>query len=294
MHSMLFTLFQSEWSEVLAHQATRLNCMSQACQGQGPTKRRDLGRMLLVHDKYQIIFCSVPKVGSTTWKRVLGILSHNVTEANIMEKSLDLGGSNPSEYVHTQHFYNRIGLKPLSRYSLSESIWRLQNYFKFMFVRHPLERLTSAYKDKFLTPSPRPFFKLIRQYIRKHFAFKGDIPFNVFLRFVISDHKSPKVSTVTEDHWQTFDQLCSPCFVKYDFIGHLETFQEDSQFLLKNVLGYTGGQDDISRLFNPVHGPVSKNAKPVNYDQVPGSLLKQIQTVFEEDSKLFCFDGMNE
>jgi len=49
--------------------------------------------------------------------------------------------------VHS-HKVDRF-IPPLDRFSLQKREEIMRNYFKFMFVRHPFERLISAYKDKF-------------------------------------------------------------------------------------------------------------------------------------------------
>lgn len=40
------------------------------------------------------------------------------------------------------------GYKYLSSYPKEQQIFMLKTFYKFMFVRHPLERLLSAYRDK--------------------------------------------------------------------------------------------------------------------------------------------------
>ena len=40
------------------------------------------------------------------------------------------------------------GYKYLSEWPAEEQIQMIKTYYKFMFVRHPLERLLSAYRDK--------------------------------------------------------------------------------------------------------------------------------------------------
>ena len=41
-------------------------------------------------------------------------------------------------------------LLPISNYSQPEQERMMRNYFKFMFVRHPFDRLVSAWRDKFV------------------------------------------------------------------------------------------------------------------------------------------------
>lgn len=45
---------------------------------------------------------------------------------------------------HRLHVFRR-----LDNYTSEEIRYRLDNFMKFMFVRHPFERLLSAYRNKF-------------------------------------------------------------------------------------------------------------------------------------------------
>ena len=83
--------------------------------------------MLAVNDNLKLIYCVIPKVGTTTWKRVIA-------------KSREI-----------QPRINRwILWKRLSNYTEEKRNERLKTYFKFVFVREPLQRLLSAYKNNFL------------------------------------------------------------------------------------------------------------------------------------------------
>ena len=78
---------------------------------------------MIVEDAHKIIFCSIPKVASSTWKRVL----------------VDLQELKQKVYVHQPRLWRRLG-----EYSEEGQSHRLKNYFKFMFVREPLHRILSS------------------------------------------------------------------------------------------------------------------------------------------------------
>ena len=82
------------------------------------------------------------KVACTNWKRVMLLLTGKLNVSNI------------SELAHFPVHYQLQSkyLVPLSRYNSTEIRRRLQNYFKFLFVRHPFERIVSAYEDKLVAP----------------------------------------------------------------------------------------------------------------------------------------------
>ncbi|KAJ7348760.1 Carbohydrate sulfotransferase 14, partial [Desmophyllum pertusum] len=86
-------------------------------------------RFIVVDDENKIIYCTVPKVATSTWKRILG----------------DLRGLKQGINIHQWDLWRWL-------YQYTEEEWtqRLQTYFKFVFVREPLNRLLSAYKNKFI------------------------------------------------------------------------------------------------------------------------------------------------
>ena len=95
---------------------------------------RDL-EFILVDDENKIIYCTIPKVSSTTWKRVLG----------------DLRGLDRNiKRIHRRNLW-----RWLYQYTEEERLQRIETYFKFLFVREPLHRLLSAYKDKFIARDRR-------------------------------------------------------------------------------------------------------------------------------------------
>ena len=63
------------------------------------------------------------------------------------------------------------GYKYLSEWPPEEQIEMIKSYYKFMFVRHPLERLLSAYRDKVRgehRPEHRISNMFANRWIRKH------------------------------------------------------------------------------------------------------------------------------
>jgi len=88
---------------------------------------------LIVDDEHKLMYCSVAKVASTTWKKLLMILS---------------GMSNATNYEDVDGMNAHRSLRRLGHYSSKEASYRLRTYKKFMFVRQPFERLLSAFNSK--------------------------------------------------------------------------------------------------------------------------------------------------
>ena len=115
------------------------------------------------------------------------------------------------------------------------------NIFKFMFVRHPFERLVSAYNSKLERPKTRKASKnerkilimQIRKYQEKNMNMSSNdpclatsssqFPFSCFVDYVLEEAKNT--------HWWPYTELCRVCHVQYDLIGHVEDFHDDFQIL---------------------------------------------------------------
>ena len=93
-----------------------------------------------VDDKHKLLYCYVPKVGCTSWKVKLSLMSDKAGGAVL--------NTHPSP-VDTRGGLAKYSIKMLSTYTPEQIKFRLENYFKFIFVRHPMERLVSSYRSKF-------------------------------------------------------------------------------------------------------------------------------------------------
>ncbi|XP_033744511.1 carbohydrate sulfotransferase 11-like isoform X2 [Pecten maximus] len=214
--------------EFAAKRRKRRLLLNDACQNSTENHETlDIDQLdhIIVNDKYKALFCYVPKVACSQWKRVFLMMSGNVSDP----KTLD-------EYsVHTT--YSHL-LRYLNTYEPGEIKHKIKNYKKFIMVRNPLDRLVSAFKNKFHgTGFKDARFKNIGKYIvrtyRKKFTepvFGDDVTFLEFVRYVIDN----KVG-VRDEHWRSITDLCKPCQIDYDFIGKQETINEDADFIMSQM-----------------------------------------------------------
>jgi len=82
-----------------------------------------------------IFLCFISQVACTNWKRVLMI----VTGKWLGNDPLEI----PADQAHSPGTFQR-----LSNYTLPDIEKKLATYDKLIVVRHPLERLLSAYRNK--------------------------------------------------------------------------------------------------------------------------------------------------
>ena len=79
-----------------------------------------------------------------------------------------------------------------------------------------------------------------------------DMRFDEFMKY-ISNHKNK--------HWRTYEELCQPCTINYDYIIKLETFNHDLDVFGRGVLNLT-----LDQLF---HGNLNRG----HYEGARGSKL---------------------
>ena len=128
-------------------QSERQQRLRDYCEKHASSRNRSdrYNHPIIVNDEYKVIFCYIPKVACTQWKLVFLALDNRT----------DVGD------LHNDKHYKFL----FYDYSDEDIKVRLQSYFKFIFVREPLERLLSAYNSKFVNKQwPR---KLIESYKTK-------------------------------------------------------------------------------------------------------------------------------
>ncbi|XP_048453949.1 carbohydrate sulfotransferase 10 [Rhincodon typus] len=193
------------------------------------------------------------------------------------------------------HNHERNGLPRLSSYSEPEITKRLKTYFKFFIVRDPFERLISAFKDKFLkNPRFEPWYRhniapaIIQKYRRNRTETKG-LQFDDFIRYLGDpNHKWLDVK-IGEPiiHWATYVELCAPCEIKYNIIGHHETLEKDAPYILKKA----GMSNLVS--YPPIPpGITAYNRTKVEqyFSGIGKREIKRLHARFQGDFKLFGYD----
>ncbi|XP_057697650.1 carbohydrate sulfotransferase 14 [Corythoichthys intestinalis] len=235
-----------------------------------PQQRKTLLQHVLVNDEYHFLYCYVPKVACSNWKRVLKVLGGALESVDVNIK-MD----------HQRDLTFLSSLKP-------EGIrYRLRHYFKFMFVREPMERLLSAYRNKFgeIESYQRKYgLEIVKRY-RKNRGGKSsrgdDVTFAEFVRYLL-DEDTERMN----EHWMPMYNLCQPCAVNYDFIGSYEHLERDAEFVLRSV----GAPPHIS--FPPRQSwykPVTAETLHYYLCSLPQKLLRELLPKYILDFSLFAY-----
>ena len=124
------------------------------------------------------------------------------------------------------------------------------SYKKFLFVRKAFERLFLGYVDKIFIMAFSHYGKYIvktqRPYATQCSINCGhDVTFAQFVKYFIQAERTRKRR---DGHFLPMYDHCKPCQVGYDYIGKLETIQEDTIFIL-NQLNFTSMASRIKNEF---------------------------------------------
>ena len=172
--------------------------------------------------------------------------------------------------------------KRLSNYTEEQRSLRLKTYLKFLFVREPLQRLLSAYKNTFIQV-PK-YTKDIRKVIVNDLRpqdfepnGKNYVSFSEFIQYFSNDISR-------NQHWRQYEKLCHPCVIDYDFIGHLETLEDDAPLLLKMA-----GLDDRVT-FPPIHKATGESEVLKYYSQIPPRYITRLGELYRSDFEMFGYE----
>jgi chondroitin 4-sulfotransferase 11 len=257
---------------------------------------------LLTDPQRTIAYCHVPKIATSSWMIVFGELndlksSNNFTNTPIENNSLHRA-------VLSQYSMNIYPDDSSFNDNLSNEIQsdnETTPLYKFVFLRHPFERLVSAFYDKFVQDPDPLFVKSVihhepadAEHLRWTFEkfetekkLKIKIPevisFRRFVKFVLYELEQNKVSHGTF-HWIPYSDFCALCKIKFDFIGKLETLQTDLA-ILKNKFPEKI-REKISDIFAMKKNAALRKSRDTSekyFSQLSKKMIKKLFHVYKTD-----------
>ncbi|KAK3102514.1 hypothetical protein FSP39_011896 [Pinctada imbricata] len=189
--------------------------------------------------KTKLVYCAMEKIGSTFWRRLFQILA-GMSKAKSpfdIPPGAALGG----------------GVKTFSEDTFDHIYAVLESSTKLVFTRDPYLRLLSGYVDKLFSPNLM-FWNSIGKFtmttIRKNASDLSlkcghDVTFAEFVKYFI---QSERTNFKRDGHFIPMYDHCRPCQVKFDIIGKMESFEEDTLYILKRF-GFSELHDRLSMDF---------------------------------------------
>ncbi|XP_061707641.1 carbohydrate sulfotransferase 11 [Cydia pomonella] len=236
---------------------------------------------ILVDEHRKLLYCYVPKVACTNWKRVLMILAGKWNNTNVL--------SIPGSLAHSPGMFRN-----LSSVSKQDRDYMLESYHKMIIVRNPFERLLSAYRNKLEgdTPSAKYFQdrvgrRIIRTYRQnpsnESLELGNDVTFKEFALF-LTNRSEELADVVNNEHWQPITSLCHPCLIKYTLVGKYETLLDDSLLALHTI---NAAKVEFPRLAR-TSGTAEKLRK--YFSQLDLPLIRKLYKLYKYDYKIFDYD----
>ncbi|XP_054750837.2 carbohydrate sulfotransferase 11-like isoform X1 [Lytechinus pictus] len=243
--------------------------------------------MLVVED-YELVYCFIPKVGCSNWKRILMVLDNQTDSVQGLT----------SDEVHINGKF-----KFLSTYGQEERTRILKDYNKFFFVRHPFERILSVFKNKLENlknyRKNRHFHRFGREMIKRwrSSASQAELltgenaTWSEFLQYLTHTQRRRKFEmsdVYFSDHWTEMYKICSPCTVEYDFIGLLENVAEESKYFLDKL----GVGRKVQYLGSETSRPTNSSERSVYekyYSQLSHEDLVKLWEIYKYDFQFFGY-----
>ena len=258
-----------------------------ACEEHRPANSVYLDN-IITDDIHQVLYCFIRKVGCTSFQAM-------------MVKNV---GIETNKTWYPESYMNKVGLKQLSQYSRKDISVRLKNYFKFMVVRHPFDRLVSAYQQKFggiksynLGLISHNFAPRYRNVIKKHFGeiskvdSKGEIMLSwpQFLELVATEPER-----FYNNHWASYEHLCNPCRVNYSHVVYMERMKDDIGIVLDRLKNPDGHRPTLPAR-NTIRDTTDRAAElSQHFKNIDPDILKRLLQIYGRDLELFGYTWNSE
>ena len=227
---------------------------------------------LMIDTTHHLAYCRNAKVGSTTWM-------HHFNDLLPLDQRPWDDGTGNLNYSTRARINNAF--KPSSLFQSEREnpgkfftkLFKDEKYEVFTFVRHPFERLVSAYTNKINSEK---------------------VSFSSFADRVIDRFIRVKLYRVNK-HWRLFSSRCQHCYIPYTLIGRMETFDEDVQYIilknkLEKQLPITKTLQFKSKNSSLRGNKENRNITMQHFSQLEKQQIEKLYELYKLDFEMFEYD----
>ena len=163
------------------------------------------------------------------------------------------------------------------------------HYFSFLAVRHPFDRIVSAYYDKFIKNPSDYYRKYIGVQIHKKFNPRASdfelktgqgVRFDEFVDYM-------NVYKDSDHHWASIQSVCFPCENKFNYVINLEASAADQNYIINQRL--SGRTSNDSAVKNIVSGGARLKRLLPEYRNVSTKSMKLLEYHYRTDLEMFGY-----
>lgn len=175
---------------------------------------RHLCHRNIVSLEHQYVYFRIPKAANSTIVSSLAAANSGVRRDYSFQEMQQL---------------KTTGVLHLHELSARQVLSLAEEFYKFTFVRNPIDRAVSCYRDKIQKAPKTAHAGLVRK--RLGLSSNSEISFSVFLEYLES-------GGLTENaHWAPQSSLLSMPIQPLDYIGRVETLESDFSLISDRIFG---------------------------------------------------------
>ncbi|XP_020290637.1 carbohydrate sulfotransferase 11-like isoform X2 [Pseudomyrmex gracilis] len=235
---------------------------------------------MIVDTAHNVSWCPIYKAASSMWMTYFVMLKGVLTDTTKDLIRRDLIQVN-----------NIVRQKFPRDADLNRTYKKIRQTRKFLIVRHPLERLLSAYRDKLEHMQGREYYYKrfgrritlrYRELDNVNVTAKLEPTFAEFLRFIVNEKHF-------DEHWAPYYLTCEPCAIQYDYVLKFETLDRDQNFFMQDAdLSRYLYEKNYPRNINP-YGATTREILAEYIKEIPQLLLDKIYKIYKNDFELFDY-----
>eukprot|EP00092_Neocalanus_flemingeri_P057252 GFUD01067984.1.p1 GENE.GFUD01067984.1~~GFUD01067984.1.p1 ORF type:complete len:291 (-),score=38.02 GFUD01067984.1:102-974(-) len=246
------------WSQEQANRKKRIDtvCQEKAYYDDVPIfDITDHIYRIIFFPNYNVLHCGIPKAASTTW-----------TVGTFMKLADELGvpyrQNKEHERTDFQKYFQIKNMETFNRILEGDPV-------SFTNVRHPFERLVSAYYNQ-VQSSGKTFDQFVQSVLR-----------------TANTTQNKQTYFEMNQHWRPYNTYCAFCNINYKVISKSETFKEDK----KEIMHMLGLEDeDEEKRMNKQPGNTTESKTRELFRNLTEEVKIALVDLYKYDFAMFDYD----